>query len=355
MSRFTRKERKTELAEDAASWLVALQADELSSEERAEFIDWLRESPIHVAEMLHTCRVHRDLSLFEKWSAVAPFVPREASRVLPLAQLRRSGVAIAPAERVFFRRILSAGACAVAAAIAIPFLWTWYGESSWQTQLGERREVTLVDGSVVDLAPESKIRVRYADKSRSVVLERGEVLFHVAKDASRPFIVQAAQMRVRAVGTVFNVAESQQGLSVTVVEGRVTVSDKRSDMLRSSSRPVVSLGVDEQLLVSSAGTASPIRKVKGEMEVAWATGQLIFDSESIAEIARRFNLYNRTQIRVTDKELGERRLGGVFRATDPESFVAFVVTVGGVAVSRPNPNLIVLGNQQAASDASPDK
>jgi transmembrane sensor len=62
VNEYTHKERRLKAAEHAAHWLVALQSEELSSQERADFIDWLRESPLHVSEMLHACRLHRDLS-----------------------------------------------------------------------------------------------------------------------------------------------------------------------------------------------------------------------------------------------------------------------------------------------------
>src|ERR1700685_2893745 len=51
--------------EQAAWWLLTLQSEQLSATERAEFIDWLRESPLHIAEMLRVCRLERDFAGFE--------------------------------------------------------------------------------------------------------------------------------------------------------------------------------------------------------------------------------------------------------------------------------------------------
>src|SRR5262245_34477365 len=56
------------LAEEAASWLLTLQYEELSAAQRAEFVDWLRQSPHHISEMLRVCQLQRDLARFKGWS-----------------------------------------------------------------------------------------------------------------------------------------------------------------------------------------------------------------------------------------------------------------------------------------------
>jgi transmembrane sensor len=341
MSPFSREQRRAEAAKQAATWLVTLQADQVSGEARGEFIDWLRESPLHVAEMLHVCQLHRDLSLFKRWADVPEL---QSDAVTPLvAHLPQPGTVYSPGPTSRRWRIgvgLAAGL--IGAVVALSMFINRAGESAWQTEAGERREVTLSDGSIVDLAPSSKVRVRIGTQLRSIKLDRGEALFHVAKDANRPFIVEASSARVRAVGTVFNVEHRDTGVAVTVVEGRVMVSEQDAVHPEATAATGVPLAADEQLLVPTGGHVQPAHRVKAELEVAWASGQLMFNDQPVAEIARRFNLYNHVQLQIADKELAERRVGGVFRATDPESFVAFVESAGGVEVLRPDRNQIVL-------------
>jgi transmembrane sensor len=349
MNHDTSDEHRARAAGQAAQWLVAIQSEELSSQERAAFIDWLRESPLHVSEMLHACRLHRDLRAFRKWDEIAVVSDQESTRVVNLltrqpardSQIAESALPGRSAGRTVGIALATAAAavCAVIGVVA-------FGQTTLRTQLGERREVTLSDGSVVDLAPSSEVRVRYRVHSRSVLLDRGQALFHVAKNAERPFTVEASGTQVRAVGTVFDVERTEQSVSVTVVEGRVTVTEQPDAHDSGGASPEegtnVSLGADEQIVISATGGLNTVHKVKGEMAIAWAAGQLIFDNESVAEIARRFNLYNRTQIVLLDQNLAARRISGQFRATDPESFVAFVQSAGGVYVERPSAERIVL-------------
>jgi transmembrane sensor len=357
MRQDTSSEHRRQAAEQAARWLVVMQSEELSGQERADFIDWLRESPLHVLEMLHACRVHRDLSAFRKWDGIAKLTHQDAARVVSLVARppARESQVVNTHERGRRVRLAVGIAACITAAVGALFAIEWLGQITLRTQLGEQHEVTLSDGSVVDLAPFSEVRIRYRVHARSVVLVRGQALFHVAKNAGRPFTVEASGTQVRAVGTLFDVERKEQSVSVTVVEGRVTVtgqSDARGALGTSLEQsPAVSLGADEQIVISSSGGLNAVHKVKGEMEIAWAAGQLVFEHESVAEIARRFNLYNRMQIIVLDQNLAARPITGMFRATDPDSFVAFVQSVSGVAVERPNAEQIILGRAPPAVDS----
>jgi hypothetical protein len=113
-----------------------------------------------------------------------------------------------------------------------------------------------------------------------------------------------------------------------------------------SGATALSLGADEQVSISPEGRATPVRRVQSEAEVGWASGQLVFENETIAEIARRFNLYNRTQVQVLDTVLATQRISGMFRASDPQSFVAFVRVVTGATVAQPDFEHITLGSPQ---------
>lgn len=357
MSRYRRRERRLEVAEEAAHWLLTLQSEQASSTERAEFIDWLRESPLHVAEMLHACRLQRDLSAFTGWHEIqAHNQQRDAVvHLLSAVNRRRSPAAVVGSflgRHVVFATVGVVAIAALCAVIAIRL-----GQTVISTQSGERREVTLADGSIVDLAPNSDVRVRLQARRRLVSLERGEALFHVAKNPNRPFIVSAERTSIRAVGTAFDVARRAGGVAVTVVEGRVSVTTQT--LLTGGARtgrgdvPMrLSLDANQQVVVSSStGDATPVREVQGEAEVAWATDQLDFDNESVAEVVSRFNLYNHTQIRVADPTLAARRVSGSFKATDPESFVAFIKSVAGVTIVRQGDDVILLGTPPKGASA----
>ena len=78
------------------------------------------------------------------------------------------------------------------------------GSRRYVTNVGEIANYTLVDGSEISLNTDSVVEISYSAARRAVVLRRGQALFHVAKDKSRPFVVTAGDRLVTAVGTAFD-------------------------------------------------------------------------------------------------------------------------------------------------------
>lgn len=338
-----REQRQSRIAEEAADWLLRLESGSLSSEQRAGFVDWLRESPHHVAEMLRVAKLHNALAKFGQWDAL-PTADLSTSPDLPLDVLHRANSKPSPAAK--WPWALAAG---VAIVVASWGLYTWTSAAQRiRTQLGERREMALADGSEVALAPGSQIRVEFSGTRRLIRLDYGEAFFHVGKDPNRPFLVDSAHAQARALGTSFSVAERGDAAVVTVTEGKVAVSanSARSAQAAGTAAPVA-LGTNQQVTVSMQG-AAPVRQIDGRVELAWSQGQLVFDNETVADVVLRFNHYNQMKIRVTDAALAARPVSGVFRATDPESFVAFLESVAGAKARKSGTEELLIESSSAA-------
>lgn len=349
-----RRAARRELAAQQAAECLLAPAEGLPAQQRAELVDWLRESPLHVAEMLRVGRVHAALQSYRGWDQHVPDQKAPAAEVVPLHA--RTAVDRQAADRGRGpRRALWASAAALALVIAgSAWLMRSWGQQTFQTLPGERRELTLADGSIVSLAPATGLRVRFNDSERRLWLLRGEAFFQVHKDPQRPFVVAIDDMRVRAIGTAFSVRREQQGAVVTVLEGRVSVTDTASHAA-TSARPVTTIlvGANEQLRVPESGAVSPVRQVNATVEVAWTVGELIFDDQPVEDVVRRFNAYNRTQIVIDDPQLGARRISGVFRASDPQSFVSFLQSVAGDAAVRVDDQRIHVGGAEQGAPAAP--
>ena len=82
----------------------------------------------------------------------------------------------------------------------------------------------LSDGTTVYLNSGSEVVERFTPAERHVLLLRGEANFEVAKNPGRPFVVRAASVEVRDVGTVFNVCLKPATVEVMVSEGQVRVA-----------------------------------------------------------------------------------------------------------------------------------
>jgi transmembrane sensor len=181
----------------------------------------------------------------------------------------------------------------------------------------------LTDGSIVELNTNSRLRVELERDRRVIHLERGEAIFRVAHDAKRPFLVMVGGTVVRAIGTQFNVRRRDQAVEVLVLEGIVALDS--IDAL--GSRLAVPLPTTPVLNAGKIAIAAPtglklrdLATEEAERTLAWRSGMLSFNGQTLAEAAEEFNRYNRRQLILSDPAVASLRIGGTFRATNIDSF-----------------------------------
>ena len=107
-------------------------------------------------------------------------------------------------------------------------------QASWSSARGQQVRHGLPDGSSLLLDAASSARVQYFSARRVVTLAQGAAFFEVARDEQRPFMVEAAGVRVTVLGTRFGVdieegGQSGQRVSVQVASGRVQVQTLGAD------------------------------------------------------------------------------------------------------------------------------
>lgn len=318
-------ERRLRVSGEAADWWATLHAEAPAREDRERFVEWLRESHVHVTEMLRVMQVHGALDGFDEWKALPKEQGETMAEVIAFSR--------APSARREMNssawRWLPAAAAAMAFVIAAAvWLLPALGGQVIATERGERREVVLGDGSVVQVDPQTRLRIQYDDAHRRVVLTDGRALFRVARHPTQPFLVEAQGATIRAIGTAFGVERRKNNaVVVTVVEGKVAVQ------AQGAAQPDF-LSANQQITVGNARAAIPVHAVDGEQALAWAKGKLIFKDEIVAEIVAEFNRYNRVQLQVNDAALAGRRVSGVFDAAYPEEFVAFIRGATPVQIER---------------------
>ena len=339
-------ERRDRAAQEAAEWMLRLQDQNTTRAQRAEYVQWLRESPLHVSEMLRVTHVHSALANFRHWNEITPVdmsFPPAPTLEFPGAADRRGADTAKPRRNEWFRPV-AVTAFLVVVSIVLTYI-VHLGPQTIRTGAGERREVTLADGSVIQISPRTTLRVRFTDRQRWVLLSRGDAVFRVAKDRAKPFLVETDHASVRAVGTEFGVEYQDNSVIVTVEEGRVAVTQPATGLTplaRDLPQIEVSLGADQQVVVPQAAPMGSIRKVDSRRELSWADGRLVFEQAPVAEVVQRFNRFNRVQIQIRDPKLATRPVSAVFDASDPEAFITFLESVANVRVTRPSVDVIVV-------------
>lgn len=182
--------------------------------------------------------------------------------------------------------------------------------ADYRTGVGEQRQVTLADGSQIELNTDTSIDVRLDGQQRLLRLLKGEILVRTGKDAAaRPFFVETAQGRVQALGTVFSIRQLAGTTRVGVLEDQVRIEPQASQ----AGNRIVSAGHAADF--SQDGIAAD-RHYSGT-EAAWVQGQLIVLDARLGDVINELARY-RQGVMACDERAGRLRVSGTFQlhATD---------------------------------------
>ncbi len=334
------------LAQRAAEWVDALKAGDRS--DHAAFLEWMRQSKLHVEHYLETEALDRELRSLDRARGpdldallvrVAPEVKSLGHTSRPVDQTKRAQHRIWPA---------AAALAAVAVGAALwNFLQVGSSPNQIATAVGEQRTLTLADGSQIFINAVSSLRIDYSPQTRDIRLNSGEAVFKVAHDSSRPFVVHTRTASVRALGTQFNVYQRPDDSAlVSVIEGRVQVtriaSQRRGGSSPQGDADVQNLGAGEEAQV----TMRSIEK-RGHPDVArtlgWREGRLYFDETPLEEMVREFNRYGGPlQLELEGIGPGQYRFGGVFNANEPGVLVDILERQKDLSVERRADGVIVI-------------
>lgn len=316
----------------AADWLARRDGAGWRVSDEAAFQAWLQEQAAHRVAFL------RVQSVWDEAARLKALDPAQAADESSVVRLRPRAAAV-PVAQSRTRRRFAGVAALLALGVLAGGLW-WGGgveQTDYRTALGRLDSVPLSDGSRATLGSDSQISVRLTRGQRRVALGRGEGYFEVAKDRGRPFVVQAGEYSVVAVGTAFSVRRQGDDVRVVVTEGTV-----RLEPAGSSGASVTVLPAGSVATTSGAGV---LVRTQSLDEVArlvdWRSGLLAFQDTSLSAAADEFNRYNARQLQVGDTEAGALRVGGSFRWDNLETFVALLEEGFPVCAQR-EPERIVL-------------
>ncbi len=321
--------------EAAAHWLVRMDIGDLQGREKAAFEAWLADSPANAEAF---ARAEGALSIFD-----------DADGDPHLDALRESALAAAPEPRRGLWLGVGMGIAAsllVAVGLGTDAIPRWGADapvevaagpetvqeqapslaqtSDFVTAKGEKRTVKLADGSSVTLNTDSAIRVAYTEDTRLIKLLRGQALFEVARHAERPFVVQAGDRQVTALGTIFEVRLEPDRMKVTLVEGKVVVDGLEAPAGGHTTVIVPAVLAPGEELVAGLGASQTRAKVDVDQQLRWRDGFVEFDDARLGAAVQEINRYSNRELVIHDAEIANLHVSGVFRTGDPERFAAIV-------------------------------
>jgi transmembrane sensor len=339
-------ESSKETEKAAAEWLARRDSDRWTASDQTALDRWLNES---TANTIAYIRLEAAWKRADRFKALGAGFPRAS---VPTPEEFNLSLVVSQADahkKPEFADNTDTGTLktnarnlrALAAGLLLAFVsataWHfWPTGPDFETPVGGTASVPMTDGSRVTLNTDSAIRVAVTQNERQVELDHGEAYFEVAHDPNRPFIVNAGNKRVIAVGTRFSVQRADNNVRVVVTEGTVRLEEANTTHLRHkvATEGVRAAGREKEgsgeLFLPAGSIAStdgdgilvrnkPLPEV--EESLSWRNGYLIFHEITLAGAVGEFNRYNTRKIVIADPTVASITLSGKFRTTDCEAFV----------------------------------
>ncbi|KQV47127.1 FecR domain-containing protein [Massilia sp. Root335] len=288
----------------ALAWLRIQSERELDADERAHFDAWLEEDTRHKGAYIRATVIDNAIAQAVAQRDLYPGDDRYA--------LRSDASEPKGANR---RALLRYGAWAAGLGLFGVGVSLNVAErrTTLSTARGEFRRVALADTSVASINSSSRLEVRLTSEKRQITLVKGEAWFEVAKDKTKPFVVEAGDVRVRAVGTAFGVRRFKDGAEVLVTEGTVEVwTGNAKALLTAGQRSFVPYRTAQ---ITVARQPQEIQR-----KLAWREGKLIFTRQTLGEAVADFNRYSVKKIIISDPALEGKRIFGQYQIDAAEQF-----------------------------------
>lgn len=315
------------LVDEALAWLVRLHSGRASEEDHHQCQAWQARSPAHRIAYQEAERLWRDVG-----------------RIRPT----RNSIQVASSRLLFTGGFWSrrkpwatVAACILLAVGAVwvesDLQWISSAMADYRTGVGERRVVTLEDGTSLHLNTDTAVNVTFSEEGRDLHLLKGEASFTVARDPVRPFVVKTGTILTRALGTVFAIRRHSELITVTVLEHSVQLGSSSGGDVSN-----ITVHEGEQVHYATGQGFSLVRRVDPGKETAWQRGKVIFEGQALATVIEELNRYRRGRITILNPALRALKVTGLFDTAEPDAALRMIQHTIPIHQTSLTPYLVLL-------------
>lgn len=237
----------------------------VTDRERCKVAEWVAKSLDNLKEYMAARRLYDSVLLSDEFNDAQLSIPKLNSR------RNRSWFAIAVSV-----------AASIAVLVTLFVKDQWRGTDNFQiytvsSPIGQQTHTMLSDGTLVWLNSGSVIEVVSLAGDQRRVRLTGEAYLNVAKDPTKPFIVETDNVNITVLGTEFNVNSYGTTQSVMLVNGKVNVTDKKEG-------GSYELFPGELFEIDVLTGEKSIKNVDAENFISWTNGYLKFESLPMKQV-----------------------------------------------------------------------
>ena len=304
MVRTMKVENNKTVSEQASDWFALLSADYVTDKDKVTFADWLDLSEVHQQEYEAVSIAWLDLEGVDYKKIEAELGQHHHAPLASWLGQVKEWLSVPKGQ-------LGVGGAVVAMAL---FLFIFVANpapysDNFQTTFGERRTVTLPEGTRITLNTNTRLDIAFLPGARQVILKSGEAFFDVSHDASRPFTVKTAGGEVQVLGTKFNVRLRGEHASVALIEGRLKISTPLGGESKSTEAYLTS---GHTVSYSETAGILPVSNAEQAPLIAWQESKFVFEGTRLVDVIADVNRYTEEVISITDASIGDIQVTGTF-------------------------------------------
>ncbi|MBM7062270.1 FecR family protein [Pseudomonas sp. UL073] len=285
--------------DEAIAWQLCLDSGEATSRERQAFAGWLAADPDHARVWQQLGGVDQQLASVNAPAARRALLHSAAARRQQRSRLGGSALGV----------VLSCGLLLGLLHQQRP-LGDYLADE--MTASGEQRDLTLADHSQVRLNSRSAVDIDFSGAERRLFLRSGEILVQTGHGDPRPFVVDTAQGRLRALGTRFLVRREGDATRLIVLQSAVAAHPAGSPDER-----VINAG--SQVLMHDTSLDGVASAPVGAD--AWSRGMLVVENQRLGDLLASLAEYRHGYLGV-DPSIADLRISGSFPLYDSERALA---------------------------------
>jgi transmembrane sensor len=304
----------------------------IRSEDLTELLIWVDSSKHNQQIFRETLKAFEAADYYLKkpvnqpksWSAIQQHIEKNSTDQPPIAQKIN--------YRNYFRI-----AAAIAIVVLLPILYLntirqkktddiVYNEI--YNPKGQKRVVTMPDGSNIYLNGDSKIRyAQNFNAGKRIVYLVGEAFFDVQHRNKQPFVVYTGKVSTSVLGTSFNINAypSLKNITISVQTGKVGVLFKN----KGKTEPVHFLLPDEQLIINKTNGKSTKQAVNAIDYNSWREYKLFFYDEPLSEIAEVIAREYDLDVEIKTEALKEVKLTAKFDKCPAKQIMDMIAKLSG--------------------------
>lgn len=297
---------------DAVDWLLKLESSKPGDAVQQAFARWLAQSGEHAAA----------------WQRVNAVLSQPLQQLQSAEQVQAASRALRSLPSPGRRKVLGGGLALLvlgggAAGLVNRVLPLGQVLADLDTATGQRKSMTLADGSRIHLNARSAVDIRFDAGQRRIVLREGTVQVEVAADPARPFIVDSDGGQVQALGTRFMVSRNDLGSLVSVQQHSVLLTTRQGRQQR--------VEAGEAFAFNGQGIERQAPSLRTRVD--WLDGRINVRNEPLGELIELLRPYRSGLLRISP-EAARIRVYGVFPLDDSDQVLQSLGETLPIQVTR---------------------